>query len=185
MPGIKLFKTVCFSEQPQTTELTLIQAMTMLVVELFLGFAYSLTYQQEVILKCLRAQLGKPFLLGANGPNVFDCSSLTRYCQEAANITGLPRTSIDQSKVGKTIDCRKADVGDVIFFYNPVSHVGTFSSHVGVIHGVNEEKPISEYPNIFLNSFWNPLINVCKRHWNDNPAAPPATTPATPAPTET
>jgi cell wall-associated NlpC family hydrolase len=134
----------------------------MLLLSLFLGIVSSITAQQEAILACLRAELGKPFILGANGPDAWDCSSLTRHCQEAGGITGLPRTSIEQSRVGKTIDCKKADVGDV-----------------------NTEKPISEYPNVFTNTFWGPRIAWCKRHWNDDPAAPTPTLALTPGPTET
>jgi cell wall-associated NlpC family hydrolase len=151
----------------------------MLLLELFLLSISSLTTQQEAILNCLRAQLDKPFTWGASGPNSFDSSGLSRYCQEAANITGLPHTPLLQSQVGKMIDCAQAEVGDQIFFYTPVSHVGTFSSHVGVIHAVNEDKAITEYPNIFTNGFWGPLITVCRRNWNDDPGVPARTPAAT------
>jgi hypothetical protein len=147
----------------------------MVLFGLFLRGAFALTNQQEAILTCLRAQLGKPFIWGGNGPNSFDCSGLVRYCQEAAGITGLPRTSLLQSQVGKVINCSEAQVGDLIFFYEPVSHDGTFSSNVSIIHAIDEEKPVVEYPNIFTNSFWGPRINRCTRNWNDNPAIAPPT----------
>jgi cell wall-associated NlpC family hydrolase len=97
----------------------------------------------------LHSQLGQPFILGANRPNSFDSPGLSKYCQEAANVTGLSRTSLEQSHAGKAIACMQADIGDLIFFDSPVAHVGTFSSDVCIIHAFDEEKPAVEYPNIF------------------------------------
>jgi cell wall-associated NlpC family hydrolase len=42
------------------------------------------------------AQVGKPYVYGAAGPNEFDCSGLVQYCLIVVGITNAPRNSEDQ-----------------------------------------------------------------------------------------
>ena len=42
-----------------------------------------------------RAQLGKPYVYGATGPDAFNCSGLTQAAWQAAGVT-IPRSSEDQ-----------------------------------------------------------------------------------------
>ncbi len=48
------------------------------------------------------AQIGKPYVWGATGPDSYDCSGLTQDAWKAAGIT-LPRTTWDQVKAGMTV----------------------------------------------------------------------------------
>lgn len=68
------------------------------------------------------AQLGKPYLWGAVGPDSYDCSGLVQTSFRAAGVT-VPRVSRDQARVGKKIARPDVRAGDLIFYYEPVHHV--------------------------------------------------------------
>ncbi|MFF5716920.1 NlpC/P60 family protein [Streptomyces buecherae] len=80
-----------------------------------------------------RAQLGKPYVWGATGPNSYDCSGLTQGAWKAAGVT-LPRTTWDQVKVGKRIATTDLAPGDLVFFYDDSSHVGLYIGEGKMIH---------------------------------------------------
>jgi cell wall-associated NlpC family hydrolase len=72
-----------------------------------------------------RAQVGKPYEYGAAGPDSYDCSGLSQYAYRAAGIE-LPHSSKRQSEVGTPVDRADLQPGDLVFFYQPVSHVGIY-----------------------------------------------------------
>ncbi|MFF2651007.1 NlpC/P60 family protein [Streptomyces sp. NPDC058045] len=85
------------------------------------------------VLAFARAQIGKPYVWGATGPNAYDCSGFTQAAWRAAGIT-LPRTTWDQVKVGTTVSVDNAKPGDLVFFYNDISHVGIYVGGGNMIH---------------------------------------------------
>ncbi|MET8942220.1 NlpC/P60 family protein [Streptomyces sp. NPDC004542] len=80
-----------------------------------------------------RAQIGKPYVWGATGPDSYDCSGLTQAAWKAAGVS-LPRTTYDQVDVGTTVSLADAQPGDLIFFYDDVSHVGVYIGNGMMIH---------------------------------------------------
>jgi cell wall-associated NlpC family hydrolase len=80
-----------------------------------------------------RAQVGKPYVWGATGPDSYDCSGLTQAAWNAAGIT-LPRTTYDQVNFGTTVSLSQAQPGDLVFFYDDVSHVGMYIGNGMMIH---------------------------------------------------
>ena len=79
------------------------------------------------------AQMGKPYVWGATGPDSYDCSGLTQDAWKAAGIS-LPRTTWDQVKVGTTVKTADAKPGDLVFFYDDISHVGIYIGGGKMIH---------------------------------------------------
>ncbi|MEV0120909.1 C40 family peptidase [Streptomyces sp. NPDC050703] len=79
------------------------------------------------------AQIGKPYVWGAAGPDSYDCSGLTQDAWKAAGIS-LPRTTWDQVKVGTTVKTADAEPGDLVFFYDDISHVGIYTGDGKMIH---------------------------------------------------
>jgi cell wall-associated NlpC family hydrolase len=69
--------------------------------------------------------LGKPYRYGAEGPNTFDCSGLTSWAFQQVGVT-LPRSSSQQARVGSAVSRDQLQPGDLLFFYQPVSHVGIY-----------------------------------------------------------
>ncbi|AZP19892.1 glycoside hydrolase [Streptomyces aquilus] len=80
-----------------------------------------------------RAQVGKPYVWGATGPESYDCSGLTQAAWNAAGIS-LPRTTYDQVNFGTTVSLANAQPGDLVFFYDDVSHVGLYIGNGMMIH---------------------------------------------------
>ncbi|MFE8960470.1 NlpC/P60 family protein [Streptomyces iakyrus] len=80
-----------------------------------------------------RAQIGKPYVWGAVGPGSYDCSGLTQAAWKAAGVD-LPRTTYDQVNAGTTVSLSQAQPGDLVFFYDDVTHVGIYIGNGMMIH---------------------------------------------------
>ena len=61
------------------------------------------------------AEVGKPYLWGATGPNTYDCSGLMLRAFQAAGID-LPRVSRDQFRSGGHVPIQQAQAGDLLFY---------------------------------------------------------------------
>jgi cell wall-associated NlpC family hydrolase len=83
------------------------------------------------------AQVGKPYVYGAAGPDSFDCSGLTMRAWGAAGV-GLSHSSSAQYGEGTHISPSQLQPGDLVFYYSPISHVGMYIGN-GMI--VNAENP--------------------------------------------
>lgn len=97
-----------------------------------------------------RAQLGKPYVWGATGPNSYDCSGLTQAAWRAAGVT-LPRTTWDQVKAAPRIATKQLRPGDLVFYYGDISHVGIYVGGGRMIHAPRpgayvREDPVSYQP---------------------------------------
>jgi cell wall-associated NlpC family hydrolase len=82
------------------------------------------------VLAYARAQIGKPYLYGGEGPDAFDCSGLTMMAYRAAHIT-IPRLSDAQYRHGKHIPPGTEQPGDLVFFDYQPGHTGP--GHVGIV----------------------------------------------------
>ncbi|WP_449347674.1 NlpC/P60 family protein [Streptomyces xanthochromogenes] len=80
-----------------------------------------------------RAQMGKPYVWGATGPASYDCSGLTQAAWKAAGVD-LPRTTWDQVKAGTRVATADLQPGDLVFFYDDISHVGMYAGGGMMIH---------------------------------------------------
>ncbi|MFE8952437.1 NlpC/P60 family protein [Streptomyces althioticus] len=87
----------------------------------------------EKALAFARAQIGKPYVWGATGPGSYDCSGLTQAAWKAAGVS-LPRTTYDQVNAGTTVPVSQARPGDLVFFYDDVTHVGIYIGNGMMIH---------------------------------------------------
>ncbi|MFH9234004.1 NlpC/P60 family protein [Streptomyces globisporus] len=87
----------------------------------------------EKVLAFARAQIGKPYVWGATGPSSYDCSGLTQAAWREAGVT-LPRTTWDQVEVGTRVATSDLQPGDLVFFYDDISHVGIYKGDGMMIH---------------------------------------------------
>jgi len=83
-----------------------------------------------------RAQIGKPYIYGGNGPNGVDCSGLVQYCLIQIGIKDCPRTSEEQWAWVHPVTAGLRP-GELIFEQwegdnNPPGHVVIY---VGYFHG--------------------------------------------------
>ncbi|MET9892741.1 NlpC/P60 family protein [Streptomyces sp. NPDC006465] len=81
----------------------------------------------------VRTQIGKPYVWGATGPDSYDCSGLTQAAWKAAGVS-LPRVTYDQVNAGTTVALADAQPGDLVFFYDDISHVGLYIGNGMMIH---------------------------------------------------
>lgn len=72
------------------------------------------------------AQRGKPYQWGAAGPDSFDCSGLVQWAYAQAGMPGLPHSAQVQSTLGVAVSRANLQPGDLVFFDNPVGHVGIY-----------------------------------------------------------
>ncbi|MFE0625388.1 NlpC/P60 family protein [Streptomyces sp. NPDC058864] len=97
-----------------------------------------------------RAQLGKPYVYGATGPNSYDCSGLTQAAWGAAGVS-IPRVTYDQVDFGTRVSSDQLQPGDLVFFYSDITHVGLYIGGGQMIHAphtgsVVKIAPITEMP---------------------------------------
>jgi peptidoglycan DL-endopeptidase CwlO len=95
-----------------------------------------------LIIKTALAQIGKPYVYGATGPNGFDCSGLTSFAFAAAGLD-IPHTSLGQSQMGQSVSRADLRPGDLVFFYKPVSHVGLYIGNGMMVHARTFGKPVA------------------------------------------
>ncbi|RZU29508.1 NlpC/P60 family protein [Streptomyces sp. BK022] len=79
------------------------------------------------------AQLGKPYVWGAEGPDSFDCSGLTSQAWADAG-TLIPRTSQEQWKRLTHVDVTEMRPGDLIIYFSDATHVGMYVGDGKIIH---------------------------------------------------
>ncbi|WP_418657897.1 XkdQ/YqbQ family protein [Clostridioides difficile] len=90
------------------------------------GTGYTnVTEKAGTVIAEAKKHLGKPYKWGGNGPSNFDCSGLMVYCFKKVNVN-LPRTSRQQATKGKKVEKNNLQAGDLVFFHNPISHVGLY-----------------------------------------------------------
>ena len=82
-----------------------------------------------------RAQVGKPYVWGAAGPDSYDCAGLTQASWKAACVT-LPRVATDQADAGITVSLADVQPGDLVFFHDDSSHVGVYVGNGMMIHAL-------------------------------------------------
>ncbi|MBC2261307.1 peptidase P60 [Listeria sp. FSL L7-0091] len=105
----------------------------------------------SAMISAARAQLGKPYSLGATGPSAFDCSGFTSYAFRAAGIS-LPRTSGAQYAAASKVSASQAKPGDLVFFNygGGIAHVGIY---VGGGQMINAQNNGVKYDNI-TSGYW-------------------------------
>ena len=89
--------------------------------------------QAAVAIAYAKAQLGKPYVWGGNGPDGYDCSGLVQAAYATAGIS-LPRTTETQWSVGSPVPADQLQPGDLVFF-NPGEQVAGLPGHVGIYLG--------------------------------------------------
>ena len=114
--------------------------------------------------------LGKPYVLGATGPNRFDCSGLVYYCLKQAGSNRRRLTAAGYSQVGdweKITSMSKLKKGDLIFFYNnsfsKVGHVGIVVSSGMMVDASSANGKVVR--RSFTTSYWKKHFVCGRRPW--------------------
>lgn len=95
-----------------------------------------------------RAQLGEPYVWGADGPGSWDCSGLTSAAW-AAGGKSLPHYSVAQYDASTPIDAADLRPGDLVFWGDSSSpssifHVALYVGGGRIIHAPRTGRPVTE-----------------------------------------
>ena len=82
------------------------------------------TTQADKAVAFAYAQIGKPYVYGAAGPDAYDCSGLTMASWAAAGVS-IPRTSYEQWDDLPHVPMSQIEPGDILVF-NDAGHVGIY-----------------------------------------------------------
>ncbi|MFE0132295.1 C40 family peptidase [Streptomyces sp. NPDC059037] len=95
------------------------------------------------VISFLKAQLGDAYVMGASGPNAWDCSSLVQAAFKQAGVD-LPRVSQDQSVSGTPVALSNVQVGDILYWGGAGSayHVGVYIGNGQYLDAANPSKGV-------------------------------------------
>lgn len=108
----------------------------------------SSTNAADQALAYARAQIGKPYVFGATGPDSFDCSGLIFTSYKNAGIT-LGRTTYQQILNGTAIDKANLAIGDLVF--PDAGHVQIYSGNGRVVEAPHSGANVRE---VAMWGFW-------------------------------
>ena len=91
----------------------------------------------ERVIRVAKRYLGRRYVWGAEGPNVFDCSGFTQYVMRKSKGVNLPRVSRKQAYYGKYVSRSHLRPGDLVFFDTSRRRRG-YVNHVGIYIGNNK-----------------------------------------------
>lgn len=98
------------------------------------GSSASASGRAGVAFAAAQSMIGTPYVYGATGPSSFDCSGLTSWAYAQAGVS-IPRTSEAQTGAGTRISSMsQLQVGDLVFFFNDLHHVGLYAGNGQVLH---------------------------------------------------
>ncbi|MFC9908111.1 C40 family peptidase [Streptomyces sp. NPDC059862] len=95
------------------------------------------------VISFLQAQVGDAYVMGATGPNAWDCSSLVQAAFKQVGVD-LPRVSQDQSMVGTDIPLSDIQVGDILYWGGKGSayHTGVYIGNGQYLDAANPSKGV-------------------------------------------
>lgn len=105
-----------------------------------------------------RAQLGKPYIYGAEGPGGYDCSGLTQTAWHAAGVS-IPRTSQEQWHNLTHVPASQVQPGDIVVYYSGASHVAIY---IGAGKVIEAPRPGGVVRIADMNT--QPVLGVVRPH---------------------
>jgi cell wall-associated NlpC family hydrolase len=95
------------------------------------------------VIAFLKAQVGDAYVMGATGPDAWDCSSLVQAAFREVGVD-LPRVSQDQSMVGTDVSLSNLQVGDILYWGGKGSayHVGVYIGDGQYLDAANPSKGV-------------------------------------------
>jgi peptidoglycan DL-endopeptidase CwlO len=88
-----------------------------------------------------KSQLGEPYARSGAGPSSWDCSGLTMMAWGSVGVS-LPHSSRQQFSRGQSVAKSDLQLGDLVFFYSDIHHVGLYAGNGQVIHAPRPGKSV-------------------------------------------
>jgi cell wall-associated NlpC family hydrolase len=109
-----------------------------------------LSSRPGIVINTAMKYLGVPYVWGGASPRGFDCSGLVLYCYAKVGIR-LPHSSAMQYNYGTHVSRSQLKPGDLVFFYNPIHHVGIYIGNGNMINATGNHVQIG---TVWKNSFY-------------------------------
>ena len=77
--------------------------------------------------------IGRPYVFGADGPNAYDCSGLTKVAWASVGVY-LDHYTKDQWSEGVPVSRANLQPGDLVFYYSDLHHMGIYIGGGMVVH---------------------------------------------------
>ncbi|MEV7275376.1 NlpC/P60 family protein [Streptomyces sp. NPDC093111] len=97
------------------------------------GLSDATTPEGKRAVEFATAQIGKPYVWGAEGPRSYDCSGLTQSAWGSAG-RPIPRTSQEQWRLLPHVDIKDMRPGDLIVYFKDASHIGMYVGNGAIVH---------------------------------------------------
>ena len=131
------------------------------------GSDASTSNQASQVVSFARAQKGKKYSWGAQGPNSFDCSGFTYYVYKNSVGITLPRVSSAQGNAGVAVSKSNLQPGDLVFFDTSgpnngvITHVGIYAGNNMLIHASSGKGVVVE--TSMDTSYWQNAFVKARR----------------------
>ena len=104
--------------------------------------------------------VGSPYVLGAVGPDSFDCSGLVYFVAREALGMQLPRTSRALYSYCRVVPDSKREIGDLLFFKTnnsaPITHVGIYIGNDQFISAISDGPNTGVIISSLNQPYWKP-----------------------------
>ncbi len=108
----------------------------------------------------VKKYVGCPYVLGATGPEKFDCSGLVYYTAQKSIQKQLPRTVSALYKYVKLVNDSEKEAGDLLFFKtksdSTISHVGVYIGNNQFISALSDGPNTGVIVSSLKEAYWKP-----------------------------
>jgi cell wall-associated NlpC family hydrolase len=104
------------------------------------GGTYDADRSAQVVQIALQ-YIGVPYVWGGFTPSGFDCSGLVKYAYSKIGVY-LPHSSAMQYSYGTYVPRDQLKPGDLVFFYNPIHHVGMYIGNGQMVNATGDHVQI-------------------------------------------
>lgn len=123
----------------------------------------------EKFVKAAASKIGCEYVLGAKGPNKFDCSGLVYYCLKQAGVGGTRLNALGYSRKSnwtKIDSISNLKSGDILFFRSDsnstVNHTGIYVGGGNMIDASSGNGKVMKRP---LSAYWKRNFVCARRPW--------------------
>ncbi len=125
----------------------------------------------DKFIKAAQSKIGCEYVLGAKGPNKFDCSGLVYYCLRQAGVGGTRLNAQGYSQRSgwkKITSINSLKRGDILFFRSDtnssVNHTGIYIGGGNMIDASSGNGKVMKRP---LSAYWKRNFVCARRPWSD------------------
>ena len=109
--------------------------------------------------------VGSPYVLGAVGPDSFDCSGLVYFTARESIKKQLPRTAKALYNYCRIVPDKDKEVGDLLFFKTnssaPITHVGIYIGNNQFISAISDGPNTGVIISSLNQDYWKPKYVAC------------------------